>query len=108
MAVNPYTASGTTISIAPSASAEPANAAAYAGLTWTAIGNVRSYGDIGDTATIVNAPVIGDTRVRKAKSVRDAGDFVLTVYPDFGDAGQVALVAAELTVNTYPVKIVTP
>lgn len=108
MALNPFATSGTKIYIAPQTSTEPANAAAYAGLTWTEIGNVRSFAAFGDAVNIINAPVVGDNRVRKAAGSRDAGNMTLTVYPDDSDAGQTAVAAANATSLTYPIKIEYP
>lgn len=108
MALNPYATSGTRIYIAPAATAEPANATAYAALTWTEIGNVASYAAFGDTVNIINAPVVGDSRVRKATGSRDAGNMTLRVYPDDSDAGQTALIAGSTTGSTYPIRIDYP
>jgi hypothetical protein len=103
-----FTATGSKIYIAPSVASEPANAAAYAALTWTEITGVNTFGDYGDSANIVSGAVVGDGRVRKAKAARDSGTFDLTMYPDGADAGQAALIAAELTNNNYPFKILLP
>lgn len=108
MALNPFTTSGTKIFIAPAASTEPANAAAYAGLTWTEVQNVATYAPFGDTVNIVSAPVVGDSRIRKAAGSRDSGNMTLRVYPDSADAGQIAVEAAALTGSTYPVRIDYP
>lgn len=108
MALNPYTTSGTKIFIAPAATSEPANAAAYAALSWSPTGNVASYAPFGDSVNIVNAPVVGDSRIRKAAGSRDAGNMTLRVYPDDSDVGQTALNAASLTGSTYPIRIDFP
>lgn len=108
MALNPYATSGTKAYIAPAATTEPANAAAYAALTWTEIGNIASYAAFGDTVNIINAPVVGDSRVRKATGSRDAGNMTLRVYPDDSDAGQAAVIAGSATGSTYPIRIDFP
>ena len=102
------TATGAKVYIAPSQTTAPANAAAYAALTWTEITLVRSIGPYGDEASIINAPVLGDARVRKAKGSRDAGNSELVVYPLATDAGQSALIAAEATNFDYPIKVELP
>lgn len=102
------TMSGTKVYVAPSQAATPANAAAYAALTWTEVGFVRSVPAYGDKANIVTGSVVGDGRTRKAKGERDAGDTEIVVYPDPSDAGQAALVAAEATNLYYPIKVVKP
>lgn len=109
MALNPYATSGTKIYIAPAVSAEPASASAYALLAWTEIGNVASYAPFGDTTNIINAPVVGDGRVRKTAGSKDSGNMTLRVYPDDSDAGQTALAAAAATGgSTYPIRIDFP
>lgn len=105
---NIRTASGTKIFIGPSQAATPANAAAYAALTWTEIGMVRTIPAYGDKASVVSGEVVGDGRTRKAKGSRDAGDTEIVVYPDTTDVGQAALIAAEATNNYYPIKVINP
>lgn len=105
---NLYTASGSKLFIAPSVAAEPANAAAYAALTWTEIGFLSNIGEYGDESSLQTGAVIGDSRIRKAKGARDAGTLAITVYPDPQDVGQAALIAAEGTNNNFPIKIVEP
>ncbi len=103
-----FTANGTTISIGPVQAAEPANAAAYGALAWSAIGYVESLGDFGDESSAVNFSVIGDGRVRKAKGARDAGTLPLVTAYIADDVGQLALIAGEATTGTYPFKVVLP
>jgi hypothetical protein len=106
----PYTAAGSQVFIAPSVATEPANAAAYAALTWVEIKGVMTIGEYGDEASTITASIIGDARVRKAKGPRDAGALSLSVahWPD--DPGQAALVAAEAQSGSvqYPIKVVVP
>jgi hypothetical protein len=103
-----FTATGAKVFIAPSQATTPANAAAYAALTWTEITMLESIGEYGDQSTVVTAAVIGDGRMRKAKGARDAGETPLVVFPIYADAGQAALIAAEATYSLYPIKIVLP
>lgn len=105
---NIRTASGTKIYIGPSQAVAPANAAAFAALTWTEIGMVRTTPSYGDKASVVTGAVVGDGRIRKAKGARDAGDTEIVVYPDSTDPGQAALIAAEGTNLYYPIKVVNP
>src|SRR5215213_1023398 len=103
-----YTASVSKVFIAPSQASIPADATAYAGLTWTEIKGLQTIGEYGDESAAVTGAIIGDSRTRKAKGARDAGTLALTAahWPD--DPGQVALVAAEAGNNNYPFKIVIP
>jgi|SRR5215217_976570 len=108
MPLNPYATSDAKIFIAPGTSTEPANAAAYAALTWTEIKNIRSFSPFGATTNIINAPVVGDNLVRKASGSVDPGTITLTVYPDDSDAGQTAVHAALAAKTTYPIRFDYP
>ena len=108
MAARVYTASGSKVYIAPSVATEPANAAAYAALTWTEVTAIESIGEFGDQAGIVTGAVIGDGRARKGKGTANAGDLTITCFHNPEDAGQAAMLAAASpgsNVN-YPFKIV--
>jgi hypothetical protein len=108
MAVDVFTATGTKVFIAPAQAVIPADATAYAGLTWTEITLIEDAGEYGDQSSVVTAAVIGDGRMRKAKGARDAGEASLVVFPKGTDPGQLALVAAEGTYNLYPIKYQLP
>lgn len=103
-----FTATGVKVYIGPSVASTPADAAAYAALSWDEVGLVRSVGEFGDQSSIVSAAVLGDGRMRKAKAARDAGEWQLVVFPDSADDGQQALIAAEATYNNYAFKVVLP
>ncbi|MFO1126373.1 MAG: phage tail tube protein [Methylocystis sp.] len=104
----PYGASGAKVYISAAVTSEPADAAAYAALSWTEIGDVDSLGDFGDEASILTATTLQDQRTFKAKGPRDAGTMVITCLDRPDDAGQIALVAAEATKYNYPFKVVLP
>lgn len=108
MAAEAITYNGSTISIAPAQATTPANAAAYAALTWTAIGLVTKLPPYGDTASVQTISVIGDGRDRDSKGSRNAGGGEMTVLPKASDAGQAALEAAEATNGYYPIRVVKP
>jgi len=101
-----FTATGTKISIGPGMATTPANAAAYAALSYTEIGLVESVGEYGDEASAVTFAAIGDGRMRKAKGARDAGTLAITVGYSQDDDGQAALEAAEGLNSNYAFKIV--
>lgn len=103
-----FTATGAKVHIAPSQATTPANAAAYAALTWTEITLLESIGEYGDQSSIVTAAVLGDGRMRKAKGARDAGEATLVVFPLGSDAGQAALIVAEGLYAFYPFKVTLP
>ena len=108
MAADVFTATGAKVFIAPSQATTPANAAAYALLTWTEITFLESIGEYGDSSSIVTAAVLGDGRMRKAKGARDAGEMPIVSFPKGDDPGQLALIAAEGTYNFYPFKVELP
>jgi hypothetical protein len=104
-----FTATGSKVYIAPSQTTTPANAAAYAALTWTEVKFLESIGEYGDSSSIITAAVIGDGRMRKAKGARDAGEMQLVMFMQAPtDPGQQAMIAAEGTYNIYPIKVELP
>jgi hypothetical protein len=105
---NIFTATGAKLFIAPSTPAEPANAAAYAGYTWTEITMIESIGEYGDESASIDFAVLGDGRIRKAKGARNAGALAVTVAHIADDPGQLAVEAAEATYNNFPFKIELP
>jgi hypothetical protein len=92
MAVN--TAAGTRISIGPKAGRD-LNKAGYEALTFVEVGEVEDAGEFGDASNPVTFTALADRRTRKFKGTRDAGDMTLVIGFDAGDAGQIALIAAE-------------
>lgn len=104
----PYSANGAKVFIGPAVASEPADAAAYAALAWTQIGDVETLGDFGDEAQILSASTLPADRVFKAKGPRDAGTLVITCLDRPDDAGQIALIAAEASNFDYPIKVVLP
>lgn len=80
----------------------------FAALTWTEIGLVQSFSAYGDSSSVVKFASLSDGRNRVAKGIRDAGEMTLTVARAPDDAGQQALVAAELLTTKYGFKIVLP
>lgn len=80
----------------------------YAGLTWVEIGEVESIAAFGDKASAITFTSLSDSRVRKLKGPRDAGDMDIVYAHDPSDAGQQALATAEGTKFSYPIKISVP
>jgi hypothetical protein len=96
---------GSKVYIAPAATTAPANAAAYAALTWTEIKKVGNMGEIGTSVNMLSYPTWGDTVADKAKGMGDAGSPTLEVMRDTADAGQDALRIAAAGNLSYPFKI---
>jgi hypothetical protein len=76
------------------------------GSGWTVIGETESLGDFGDTAASITFTSIVDSRVRKMKGARDAGNMALVCGMDMRDAGQIALIAGQKTAFYYAFKMV--
>lgn len=104
------TSSGTRIYIGPSVTtAQSDSLAEFQALSpWVEVGLVESIGEFGDKASIVTFAAINDTRMRKQKGTRDAGDLALTVAHDPADTGQIAVEAAEAVSAAYAFKVVLP
>ncbi len=103
------TASGTKLEIGPVASDSVDTAAEYTALTpYVEVKKIESYGDYGDESAAVTFNAVGSGRIEKAKGSRDAGTLALTVgyVPD--DPGQVAMEAAEKSINNYAFRVTYP
>lgn len=78
----------------------------YTGLAYTEVGEVEDLGEFGDAWNQTTFTALSDSRVRKYKTTRDAGDANMVIGFDSGDAGQTALVAALDSKSDYAFKIV--
>jgi hypothetical protein len=106
----PYAAAGAKVHICSTVQfAEPADAAAYAALSFTEIGDVQSIGEYGDEARILTADTLQDNRTFKAKGTRDAGTVPLICLDRPDDTGQQALNTAEAAnAGMYAFKVTLP
>jgi len=103
------TASGTHVYIGAAVTDACDTTGEFAAATpYVEIGLLETVGEYGDSSAVVNFAVIGDGRVRKAKGARDAGELTLTSAHDPLDTGQLAMIAAEATKNSYAFKVVIP
>jgi len=73
---------------------------------WTQIGGVTDLGTIGDTAELITSNQVAVARTRKMKGTRNAGSAQIVADLDYADPGQLALIAAERTKDTYAFKMV--
>lgn len=98
------TSAGTTISVS---SATPAtfNAAGYAALTWTPIGEVTDLGEFGRNYASVTHNPLGSRSTVKKKGSFNAGAITVAMGLDNDDAGQVILNAAALSDADYSFKV---
>ncbi|WP_314586570.1 phage tail tube protein [Pseudomonas benzopyrenica] len=104
MSIN--TGAGTRFAIGPILTADlPKDSAAaitqLKGITYVQVGELENIGDYGDEAADVSFTGLSDGRVRHLKGAFDAGTVALPVALDAGDAGQVAMVAAQKNRSRY-------
>jgi len=100
-----YASAGVTISIGPVADESINDLGDFGNLSYTAIGEVESIGEFGDSSNPITFTALSDARVTKVKASRNAGGFTITMARDTQDAGQIALRAAEKTKFDYAVKV---
>jgi hypothetical protein len=72
---------------------------------WTEVGHTTNLGTFGDTSTLITSAEINVSRQRKAKGTRNAGTMAVVANLDYADAGQLALIAAEKTPDSYAFKL---
>jgi hypothetical protein len=83
----------------------PANAAAYALLTWVKVSSVGSIGEMGVQTNILSYDTWDDDVTRKQKGMSNAGDPAIEVARIAGDPGQVILRNQAKTKLRYAFKI---
>lgn len=64
------------------------NAAGFAALSWTEIGEVKTGGDFGKTFQLITSNVLGRRGTRKKKGTFDAGALNMAIEIDRSDSGQ--------------------
>jgi hypothetical protein len=74
--------------------------------SWTEVGEMEDFGEIGDQAGEATFTAVGDRRVRKFKTTYNAGNMQAVVGDDSGDSGQQELIDAFLSDADYNFKIV--
>lgn len=73
--------------------------------TWTEIGGTTNLGSSGDTSELITSNHVRAMRTRKIKGVRNAGSMQIVCDLDYADAGQLAVIAAEKTRDTYAFRV---
>lgn len=73
--------------------------------TWVEIGGWANAGELGDTQEIGEQALINESRVRKFKSVLNAGDLENQFVPMATDPGQIAFKAAIKSCKPHQFKI---
>ena len=100
-----FATNGAKVYICETAESEAPTLVEYQALTWVQINEVESLGTFGDTAEEINFTSLSDERVRKVKGARNAGTLELIMGIDYSDTGQIALLAAEKEIHSYPFKV---
>lgn len=72
---------------------------------YTEIGGTTNLGSAGDTSELITSNHISEARTRKLKGTRNAGSMTVAMDLDYSDAGQLALIAAEKTKDTYAFRV---
>lgn len=104
-----FTTAGSSLSIGPAKASDGEDfvAADFAGIadnSWKPIGGLTNLSRLGDGAELVTSNHITTRRARKAKGTRNSGAMSVVADLDLGDAGQLALIAAEKSDDTFAFK----
>lgn len=84
------------------------NAAGYAALTFTAVGEIDNIGEFGSTWQNESHNPVAITGTKKFKTSRDPGGLSLGMLLDTDDAGQILMKAAKDSTALYAIEIRTP
>lgn len=104
MASNAFTSAGTTIAISASLPATY-DAAGFAALTYTPIGEITDAGEYGKEYNLVTHNPLADRKTYKRKGSYNNGSMTLQMGRVPDDAGQVLLLAAQDSNASYSFKI---
>jgi hypothetical protein len=83
-----FTSSGTKLFVSAAAPATE-NAAGYAALTYTQVGEIITLGEFGVSVSPINVDFLDDEVTQKFHGQINAGDLSVTVGRASGDAGQI-------------------
>lgn len=81
------------------------DAAGFAALTWSEVGEVKTGGDFGKTFQVITSQVLSRRGTTKKKGTFDAGMLNLAMEIDPDDAGQTLAETASDSDDDYSVKI---
>lgn len=100
------TSAGSTLKIS---AATPAtfDAAGYAALTFTAVGEITNFGELGRVYALVTHNPVGNRGTVKKKGSFNEGTMDLQLGLDTDDAGQILMKAATLSDNDYSFVVTT-
>lgn len=77
----------------------------FASVAWTEVKNYMEAGSLGDAAALITTPLIDRKRDLKQKGTRNAPSRQDNFAATPGDAGQIAILAAEKTEYNYPFRV---
>jgi hypothetical protein len=80
-------------------------AADFSAIVWTEVDGWKTTGRTGDTASLVSIDLVNRARTVKGKGPRNGGQMQNAFAVIDDDPGQLALVEAEKTQNSYPFRI---
>jgi len=84
------------------------DAAGYAALSYTTVGEITNFGELGREFTLVTHNPVANRATFKLKGSFNEGSIDLQLALDTDDAGQVLMKAAALVDNLYAFLITTP
>jgi hypothetical protein len=102
-----HTSAGTTMSVSAAAPAT-FDAAGYAALAWTPIGEITDPGEFGRKFAVIKHTPVGTRGNKKFKGSFDEGQMNVKMALDNGDAGQQILKTARDNDNDYSFKVTLP
>jgi hypothetical protein len=104
MASNAFTSAGTTVAISASLPATY-DAAGFGALTFTTIGEITDAGEYGKEYNLVTHNPLADRKTYKRKGSYNNGSMTLQMGRVPDDAGQVLLLAAQDSDNSYSFEV---
>lgn len=88
--------------------ATPFVAGGFEGEVWTEIGELESLGRLESAWNVDETTAQGDYTEQLIKGMRKAGAMQIAAGLDYGDPGQLALLAAEASTESYAFKVELP
>lgn len=103
-----YATAGSKLYIGPAKAFNGTNfvASDFNSIAWTEIGGTTNLGAAGDTAQLITSDQINSARTRKLKGTKNAGSMAVVCDLDSADPGQIALIAAEASKDSFPFRLV--
>lgn len=93
------------IGTAPMNPASSLNAASFAGVTWVEVKAWNTAGPLGEESSAITYDLIGDDIQQTVAGTETPPAIDQTFGLDYGDPGQVAIVAARKSKANYPFKV---